>query len=92
MMRTIIAVYNVNWIEAKPLFSFISAFGVKIKGQDTMGDQMYLIKNTHLVIDGKHAEWRDVEGAKDFMKEELAMAIHYEELIHHIKRHARCLG
>lgn len=91
-MRTVIAVFNLNWVDAKPLFSFLRVFGVRIKGQDLLGDQMHRIKNTHLIIDGEHAEWTDVEGAKEFMKDELAMSLHYEALIHNIKKGCKIVG
>lgn len=91
-MRAIIAVYKLNWVDAEPLFRFLSLFDVTIKDQDLFGDRRRQIKNTHLIVNGNQAEWTDVDGAKDFAKDELTMTIHYEALIHNIKKGCKIVG
>lgn len=85
-MRIGIAVFEKNWIEAKPLFTFLNAFGVTIKHQDTYGDRMYKIKDTHLIIEDGIGQWVDFEEFEQFLRKDFCSLIHYDSLIHDINK------
>lgn len=85
-MRIAIAVFEKNWIEARPLFAFLHVFGVKIKHQDTYGDRMHKIKDTHLIIEDGIGQWVDIKEFEQFVRKDFCSLIHYDSLIHDIKK------
>ncbi len=88
-MNIAIVVFDKDWIDAKPLFAFLSAFGVKIKNQDAFGENKDQIKNSHLIVEGAVAEWTDIHGFKKFIETHCCTAIHYDSLIYNIKKCAQ---
>lgn len=87
-MNLIIAVFQQNWVEAAPLFAFLNAFNIEIENQAKCGDTKDEIKNTHLYVNmgSNTAKWIGVEEGKKIMESEFCKVIHYERLVHDIKR------